>query len=113
MSASTRFLLLAIIGIAISVIGMHLAQIFVGMAFLVSLMITFYGLPFLAVLLLLVIAWRLIWGIGAKPNAIKQSKSEQIKPKSPSLHIEIERDLNRMKHQLGQMNKKNNHDTKK
>jgi predicted tellurium resistance membrane protein TerC len=109
MSASTRFLLLAIIGIAISVIGMHLAQIFVGMAFLV----TFYGLPFLAVLLLLVIAWRLIWGIGAKPNAIKQSKSEQIKPKSPSLHIEIERDLNRMKHQLGQMNKKNNHDTKK
>ena len=113
MSASTRFLLLAIIGIVIAVIGTHLAQIFLGMAFLVSLMITFYGLPFLAVLLLLVIAWRLIWGIDAKPNAIKQSKSEQIKPKSPSLHIEIERDLNRMKHQLGQMNKKNNHDTKK
>ena len=105
MSLTTRFLLLVIIGIAIAAIGMHLTELFVGMAFLFGLMITFYGLPLLAVLLLLVIAWKLIFGIGARPKAVNQSKSEQIKPTKPSSHIEIERDLNRMKHQIGQMNK--------
>jgi hypothetical protein len=47
----------------------------------------------------------LIWGIGAKP-AVKQSKPEQVKQTKPTSHLEIERELNRMKHQVGQMNKK-------
>ena len=105
MSLSTRFLLLVIIGIAIAVIGMHLAEIFVGMAFLIGLTITFYGLPLLGLLLLLVIAWKLIFSVGSKPKAVNQSKPD-IKPTKPSSHIEIERELNRMKHQIGQMTKK-------
>lgn len=106
MSTSTRFLLLVIIGIAIALIGMHLTEVFVGMALLFGLVIGFYGLPLLAVLVLLVIAWRLIMG-GSKPEKrVKQAKSEPIKQAKPSSHIDIERDLNRMKHQMGQMNKK-------
>jgi Na+-transporting methylmalonyl-CoA/oxaloacetate decarboxylase gamma subunit len=107
MSFATRFLLLVIIGIAIAAIGMHLTELFVGMAFLFGLMITFYGLPLLAVLFLLVLAWKLVWGIGgAKPKSVSQSKPEQVKQTKPTSHIEIERELNRMKHQVGQMNKK-------
>jgi hypothetical protein len=101
-------LLLAIIGIAIAIIGMHLTELFVGMAALFALMIGFYGLPLLGVLALLVIAWRLIAGIGSKPEKkVETSKTESIKSAKPKSHVEIERELNRMKHQIGQMNKRN------
>lgn len=106
MSMSTRFLLLVIIGIAIAIIGMHLTELFVGMVFLFTLMIGFYGLPLLVVLVLLVIAWRLVAGGGKSEKKVEEGKTEPIKPIKPSSHIEIERDLNRMKHQIGQMNKK-------
>jgi Na+-transporting methylmalonyl-CoA/oxaloacetate decarboxylase gamma subunit len=87
MSFATRFLLLVIIGIAIAAIGMHLTELFVGMAFLFGLMITFYGLPLLAVLFLLVLAWKLVWGIGgAKPKSVSQSKPEQVKQTKPTSH---------------------------
>jgi len=59
-------------------------------------------------LVLLVIAWRLVAGIGSKPKEkVESSKTQPVKSAKPSSHVEIERELNRMKHQIGQMNKRN------
>ena len=106
MGVSTRFLLLVIIGVAIAVIGMHLTELFFGIAFLFTFLIGFYALPLFGLLALLVIAWRLIAGIGSKPEKkVEAFNIEPIKSSKPKSHIEIERELNRMKHEIGQMNK--------
>ena len=107
MSGSTKFLLLVIIGIAIVAIGTHLAEIFVGLLAIIALMFGFYGLPLLAVLFLLVIAWRLVFGAKSKPKEqVTQVKKANLIEKNTNPHIEIQRELNRMKHQIGQHNKK-------
>ncbi len=104
MSGSTRFLLLVIIGIAIAVLGSHFLTIILAIA----LMLVAYAMPILIVLALMVVAWRLVLGEGKKEEP-KQLPSAQptkpIKPAKPDLNNEIDREINRMKHQIGQMNK--------
>jgi hypothetical protein len=108
MSISTRFLLLVIIGIAIAIAGMHIAELFIGLAAIFALMIGFYGLPLIAILALLVIAWKIVSGLGGVPKSKLETPSkEAIGQPKPNSHIEIERELNRMRHQIGQINKKN------
>ncbi len=104
MSASTKFLLLVIIGIAIAILGSHFAVIFLG----ITLMLIGYGMPLLITLGLLVLAWRLIIGEGKTPEQKKIEPIKTAKPNTnipPDPNIEIQRELNRMKHQLGHMNK--------
>jgi hypothetical protein len=102
MSTSTRLLLLVILGIAIAVLASHFLEIFLGLA----LIFLFYAVPLLTVLALLVVAWRLVIGEGKKqePKALPETKPT--KATKPNDYVEIERELNRMKHQIGQMNKR-------
>jgi len=103
MSTSTRLLLLVILGIAIAVLASHFLEIFLGLA----LIFLFYAVPLLTVLALLVVAWRLVIGEGKKeePKALPQAKHTKVA--KPDDHLEIERELNRLKHQIGQMNRRN------
>jgi hypothetical protein len=100
MSASTRFLLLVILGIAIAVLASHFLTIILAIA----LMLLTYAIPLLIVLGLLVVGWRLVIGEGKK----EEQQLPPIKNAKPDNdHLEIERELNRLKHQIGQMNKRN------
>ncbi len=101
MSASTKFLLLVIIGIAIAILGSHFAVIFLA----IVLMLISYGMPILISLALLVLAWRLIIGESKQPEQKRIEATKTAKPNiPPDPNIEIQRELNRMKHQIGQMN---------
>lgn len=100
MSVSTRILLLVILGIAIAVLGSH----FLAIVLAIALMLITYAMPLLIVLALLVMGWKLVISDGKK-------EEQQLPPlknaKPDNDHLEIERELNRMKHQIGQMNKRN------
>ncbi|MBD2150036.1 hypothetical protein H6F44_07855 [Pseudanabaena sp. FACHB-1277] len=101
MSTSTRLLLLVILGIAIAVLASHFLEIFLGFA----LIFLFYAVPLLTVLALLVVAWRLVMSEGKKDEPLPQAKPTKVA--KPDDHLEIERELNRLKHQIGQMNRRN------
>jgi len=99
MSTSNRFLLLIILGIAIAVIGSH----FLTIVLAISLMLVTYAMPLLIVLTLLIVGWKLVLSDG------KQEERSQIEPDKsakPDSHLDIERELNRLKHEIGQMHKK-------
>ncbi len=99
MSKSNRLLLLVILGIAIAVVGSH----FLTIVLAISLMLVTYAIPLLIVLALLVFGWKLVLGEGTQEG---RSQIEPIKSAKPESHLDIERELNRLKHQMGQMHKK-------
>jgi multisubunit Na+/H+ antiporter MnhC subunit len=104
MSPSTRFLLLVIIGLAIAVIGSHFLTIFLG----ILLMLSYYLLPLIIGLALLVVAWKLVFVSGnqkEKKQELPPSTTPKIPTKSANPDTEIEQELNRMKHQMGQFTK--------
>ncbi len=99
MSKSNRFLLLVILGLAIAVIGSH----FLTIVLAISLMLLTYAMPLLIVLALLVLGWKLVLSEGKQEE---RSQIEAIKSAKPESHLDIEREINRLKHQIGQMHKK-------
>lgn len=100
MSKSNRFLLLVILGLVIAVIGSH----FLTIVLAISLMLVTYAMPLLIFLALLAFGWKLVLGEG-KQDGLTQI--EAIKSAKPESHLDIEREINRLKHQMGQMYKKN------
>ena len=111
MSASTRFLLLVIIGVAIAILGGQLLTIVLA----ALLMLSYYALPLGICLVLLFVGWKLVLGEGKDSGKIEPNKTiaptKKANPPTTIIepHIEIERELNRLKHQIGQMNKKISH----
>jgi hypothetical protein len=104
MSTSTRFLLLVIIGLAIAIIGSHFLTIFLG----ILLMLSYYVMPLVIGLVLLFVAWKLVFSSGKQPEKkqeLPQQPTKKIPTKSANPDTEIERELNRMKHQMGQFTK--------